>query len=335
MAKDVTMRDIAKKVGVSTVTVSKALTDKEGVSSELRSIIIKTAEEMDYHYVSNDSGKNYGTTIGVIVADNYVDYSAKNFTFYMKMYHSIIKYMSSYRCSVIMEVINDEMLKEGRIPNMVQGRKVDGVIVLGYIESRYLNNIKKTCIPMVYLDFYDRNMEVASIISDNTYGTYMVTNYLFEMGHKKIAFVGNIEATPSILDRYLGFYRSFLNNKMQIRQEYVLSDRDIKGYDIDIELPQDMPTAFVCNCDQTAERLIRQLKRLGYSVPDDISVVGYDNFSLSRDNIKITTIEVDIDEMAKNALDVVARLINGDEKAVGRKVISGKLVIGDSVRNIK
>ena len=87
MAKNVTMRDIAKKVGVSTVTVSKALTDKDGVGNELRAVIKAVAEEMGYTYNGIGDGIRRGRSynIGVIVEEHYVDNYTTVFTFYMKI----------------------------------------------------------------------------------------------------------------------------------------------------------------------------------------------------------------------------------------------------------
>ena len=338
MAKNVTMRDIAKKVGVSTVTVSKALTDRDGVGSELRAVIKATAEEMGYTYSGIGDGIRRGRSynIGVIVEEHYVDNYTTVFPFYMKMYNSINKQMSQFHYSVIMESITSRMLSERRMPDIVIEKKVDGIIVLGQMKSDYLKLLRENRLPMVYLDFYDRTMEVPSVINDNVYGTYMLTNYLVGMGHRKIAYVGSIDATASILDRYLGYYRSLLTHQLTMSEDYVIPDRDEEGYFIDLKLPDDMPTAFVCNCDGTANLLMRQLIAKGYRIPQDISVVGFDNYSAGFDYSlpKLTTIEVNIEEMTKNAVELIIRLLKGEENLGGRKVISGKLIIGESVARI-
>ena len=329
------MRDIAKKVGVSTVTVSKALTDKDGVGSELRAVIKATAEEMGYTYSGIGDGFRRGRSynIGVIVEEHYVDNSTTVFPFYMKMYNSINKQMSQFHYSVIMEAITSKMLAEHRMPDIVTERKVDGVIVLGQMKSDYLKVLRENKLPVVYLDFYDRTMEVPSVINDNMYGTYMLTNYLVAMGHKKIAYVGSIDATASILDRYLGYYRSLLTHQLKMPDDYIIPDRDDEGYSIDLQMPKEMPTAFVCNCDGTANLLMKLLISRGYRIPQDISVVGFDNYSAEFDyNLpKLTTIEVNIEEMTKNAVEMIIRLLKGEENLGGRKVISGKLIIRDSV----
>ncbi len=339
MAKNVTMRDIAERVGVSTVTVSKALTDKEGVGGDLRIVIKKTAEEMGYRYSMSArtfrEGKSYN--VGVLVEEHYVENAATAFPFYMKMYHSVVMQLSQFHYSAIMEVITPSMLERIQMPNVVLERKVDGIIVLGQIKTEYLKQIRESGIPVTYLDFYDRNMEVPSVITDNVYGSYMLTNYLVSKGHTKLAFVGSIDATPSILDRYLGYYRSLLVNRLPLREDYIIPDRGEDGLFIKLKLPEDdMPTGFVCNCDEIAYILMERLNKMGYRVPEDISVVGFDNFAFATyATPKLTTIEVNIEEMTKYAVEILIRLIKGEDETHGRKVISGKLIIRDSVAEAK
>ena len=338
MAKNVTMRDIAKKVGVSTVTVSKALTDKDGVGAELRAMIKATADEMGYTYTGIGDGFRRGRSynIGVIVEEHYVDNSTTIFPFYMKMYNSINKQMAQFHYSVIMEAITSAMLTDHIMPDIVAEKKVDGVIVLGQIKSDYLKILRENGLPMVYLDFYDRTMEVPSVINDNVYGTYMLTNYIVGMGHKKIAYVGSIDATASILDRYLGYYRSLITHQLTMPDGYIIPDRNEEGYFIDLQLPKDMPTAFVCNCDIAASFLIKALEVRGLRVPQDVSVVGYDNFIYPGIcDVEITTYEVDIKEMARRAVHTLIKKIAGEEYRHRVYIVEGQLVIKDSVAALK
>lgn len=338
MAKDVTMRDIAVKVGVSTVTVSKALTDREGVSHEMRGVIKKVAEEMGYHYSiikkPFQEGKSYN--IGVLVESHYVGNIATASSFYLKMYHSVVLQLSKFHYSVILEVVTPEMLEDKLMPNILTEKKVDGMIVLGQIKDSYLVLVRNFGVPVTYLDFYDNNMEIPSVIPDNVYGAYMMANYLIERGHKKLAFVGTVTATPSILDRFLGFYRSMLEHHLSVPEHYIIPDRGEDGLNIELQLPlEDMPTAFACNCDETAYILIEKLQETGFRVPEDISVVGFDNYAFAGYTApRLTTIEVDMDEMAKQAVETLICLMKG-ETVQGRRVVSGRLITGESVKKME
>lgn len=336
MGKKVTMRDIAKRLSISTVTVSKALGEKDGVSESLRGTIKQLASEMGYSYTSlsdhDETLKNYN--IGIIVASNYMQEGT--YPFYFKMYQCIVRYLSSCKYSGILELITPLMRKNNILPNIASGRKVDGIIVMGQLGSEYLELLRGKKIPLIYLDFYDNNGQEDSVITDNVHASYLLTNYIVEMGHEKIAFVGNIYATSSILDRYLGYYRSLLVNGIAVREDYLISDRGEDELFIDLKLPEDMPTAFVCNCDEIAYVLMEKLKKEGYRIPEDISVVGFDNYTLAGyTSPKLTTVEVNIEAMTKNAVELLVAQIEGRSGEKGRKLVSGKLIIRDSVAQRK
>ena len=240
--------------------------------------------------------------------------------------------MAQFHYSVIMEAITSAMLTDHIMPDIVAEKKVDGIIVLGQIKSDYLKILRENGLPMVYLDFYDRTMEVPSVINDNVYGTYMLTNYIVGMGHKKIAYVGSIDATASILDRYLGYYRSLITHQLTMPDGYIIPDRNEEGYFIDLQLPEDMPSAFVCNCDLAASYLIRKLRANGYRVPEDISVVGFDNYLFpGLCDIGITTYEVNIGEMARRVVHKIVRKIANENYTAGVFIVDGHKVIKDSV----
>lgn len=332
----ITMKDIAQKLGVSVVTISKAFNNKDGVSEDLRIQIKKTAEEMGYRYNSNAKALREGHcfNIGVIVASRYMDETENSF--YLKMYQNIIKYLTDYEYSGILEIITTEMEDGNELPRMVSRNKIDGLIVLGQMKAEYLLFIQKTGIHTVYLDFYNKTIDVDAIITDNIYGEYLLTNYLISKGHKKIAFIGNIYATASILDRYLGYYRSLLANRLEVNPDYLIPDRTDQGKFIEIPLPKDMPTAFVCNCDTVAYALIQKLKEKGYRIPEDISVVGFDNYSFGEYSTpKLTTVEVDVDAMTMLAVETLQKRIAGQAEKPSRKVISGTIIIRDSVAEAK
>lgn len=336
--KSITMKDIAKRLGVSTVTVSKALSDKEGVGSELKELIKKTAAELGYRYNSAARAIKNGKSgnIGIIIAERFVSMRSEgHVAFYTRMYHCVIKELSDLNYFGMMEIVSDDAEDNCVVPNLIQNSKVDGLIILGQMSCKYVRMIEKYNIPFLFLDFYNEDYTVDSIISDSIYGTYILTNYLIGKGHKKIGFVGSILQTSSILDRYLGYYKAMLENRLPLVEEWVIDDRDKKGNFIDFKLPETMPTAFVCNCDEVAYHFIRRLKSEGYSIPDDISVVGFDNYIFATlTNPRLTTFESNIESMAQNAAEAIIRKVSDSSYMLGRKVVSGKLIIRDSVRDI-
>ncbi len=337
MAKAVKLADIAERLSVSTVTVSKALSGQKGVSEEMRAKIRQLADEMGYKQPSAHRAEkvNKSYNIGVLIAERYLD---KYDSFYWQMYQQVATKAVAKECFTLMEVVSAEMEQKKELPKLVQEQKADGIIVIGRLFDSYLAFLNELAgIPLIYLDFCDEKQNTDAVISDSYYGAYRLTNYLFDMGHRSIAYVGTLLATGSITDRYFGYMKSLLEHGMQGKDAWVIDDRDKEEGKIDAEnilqLPEEMPTAFVCNCDLTASFLIRKLEEAGYRVPEDISVVGYDNYLFpGLCDVAITTYEVDMKEMARRTIQMLIKKISGEPYRQGICIVEGHMVIKDSVK---
>lgn len=337
MAKAVKLADIAEKIGVSTVTVSKALSGQKGVSEAMREKIKQLADEMGYKQPSavrqEKQPKSYN--IGVLVSDKYLD---KYDSFYWKMYQCVATKAVQKECFTMLEVITYENEMEKQLPKIALERKVDGIVIVGRLDSGYLKVLQESCnIPTVYLDFYDENVLNDAVISNSYYGSYLLTNYLFEMGHKNIAYVGTLLFTGSITDRYFGYAKSMLEHGVNVRDEWVIPDRDMKygliNFDGKFESFKVQPTAYVCNSDLTASKVIKKLEELGYRVPEDFSVVGFDNYLYpGLCDVDITTYEVDMKEMARKTIHVLLKKMNGERYRQGISIVEGHLVMKNSVK---
>ena len=339
MAKAVKLSDIAERVGVSTVTVSKALSGQKGVSEEVREKIRSIAEELGYQQPSaarkSQNHKNFN--IGILISERFL---VKYESFYWQMYQAVATRATAEECFTMLEVIGKAEEENGRMPKLVQERKVDGIIVIGKMMDAYLQHLNTEAgIPVIYLDYYNGREASDSVISNNYYGTYELTYYLYRMGHRKIAYVGTLLAMESITDRYFGYQKALLELGLEQKKGWVLDDRHIETGEIDtvnmLQIPKDMPTAFVCNCDLTASFLIKKLKDNGYRVPEDISVVGFDNYLYpGLSDIQITTYEVDLKEMAKKAVYNMISKISNENYKPGIHIVEGHMVLKESVAQI-
>lgn len=342
MAKTVKLADIAERVGVSTVTVSKALSGQKGVSEDMRAKIRELAEELGYRQPSvarREAAGRKSYHIGVLVNDRYL---GKYESFYWQLYKHLSACVLENDCFALLEVVNDEMQSETEpvLPEILKENKVQGLIVIGRMQKAYLRFLRQSCdLPVVYLDFTDEEQKVDAVISDGFYGAYYLTNYLFSIGHRKVAYVGSLSASGSIMDRYLGYVKSLREHGIEPREDWLLEDRDpVSGFieESRMRLPKEMPTAFFCNCDLTAGRLIRKLTQNGFRVPEEISVAGFDNYiHPGICDVGITTYEVDQPAMAKQAVSLLLKRMNGKDFSVGTHVTPGRLVVKDSVRAVR
>ncbi|WP_110250838.1 substrate-binding domain-containing protein [Streptohalobacillus salinus] len=336
MKSNITMKDIAEKLGVSSVTISKALNDKDGVSDALKEKIKKLADEMGYRYNTTAKSMKNGLTynIGVVIPERFSGGMSQSF--YFRAYQEAAKQFERYGYYGIMNILSSEDEEALRLPRLYYEKKVDGFIFLGQLSPEFISLVKEMDMPKVFLDFYDEHDEIDSIITDNFYGAYDITNYLVGKGHTSIGYVGNLYATSSIQDRFLGYYKSLLEHRIALNEDWIIRDRDERGKYITFDLPEALPTAFVCNCDQVAHLLVNRLKKEGYRVPEDISVVGFDNdiyATITEPNL--TTVEVDINEMVTQAVKLITRKVQGKNKSYGRTSVKGKIVTRDSVLDLR
>ena len=222
--KKVRLSDIAKKLNVSTVTVSKALSNKDGVGDDLRTQIKQLAEEMGYKIKSQNNIANGQITgnIGILIPSKFF---SPNFSFYWYIFNFLSKAFLSKNYYTIMELLSDTDEKSLTAPRMLQEQKIDGMIVLGQVSDAYIEAIHAKYDNFILLDFYTNNINLDCVSNDDYYCSYILTSHVIEKGHKKLRFVGNFEATTSIRDRFMGFQKAILENNLSSPIESIIPDR--------------------------------------------------------------------------------------------------------------
>lgn len=339
MKNGIKMQDIADKLGVSVVTVSNALAGRDGVSDQMRQKICETAAKMGYKPSNTKTARKQnaltriGKNVGILTSERFV---GPRGTFYWELTVSISNLLSQSGVFTVYECVTGENETKAVPPNMMTEKKVDGLIVIGQLHRNYISMLSKADMPVVLVDFYDCRYNIDSVNSDSYNGAYLLADHLISNGHTRIGFIGNLNATSSINDRFLGYMKALIENGIEYRREWTLNDRNERGILFtQLDFPEDMPTAFVCNCDETALRVIGALRNKGVRVPEDVSVVGFDNYITSGISIPaITTIEVDIAKMAETSVELMVKKLSAPTFSGGRIVLSGKLAVKDSVLDI-
>lgn len=335
-SKKVTMQYIADKVGVSKVTVFKALRNKDGVSADLKQKIEQLANEYGYKIPNNDVDDNEMISKNIVIfCDNkYFDESDIS-CFYLGIYKKITKHLVKRGCTATLYTIKKSQNYFSILETLKSGQ-FDGVILLGKLDLSFIKIIENLEIPKVFVDCHNTKTNSDCVVIENFYSTYKITKYLIENGHKDIGFVGSIGVTDSITDRYLGYYKALIENNLVLNNDWIIEDRTKDNEIIHMEVPEVLPTAFVCNCDDTAYKFISLLQKNGIKVPDDISIVSFDNDILSKVcNPKITTVSIDTEKMAIKAVEIILERIKKPniEKNI-LELIDGKIIYRDSVKMI-
>jgi LacI family transcriptional regulator len=330
MKTRVKMKDIAKELGVSTVSVSKALSGKDGVSEKLRKLITQRASDLGYLYNSAPRNLLLGRScnLGILIPAKYLGESA----FYWLFYQRLLLAMKKTNYSGILEIISNEDEANCVIPSYIANNKVDGIILLGQFSETYLTMItqKEEC--CIFLDFYSDIGKCDCIATNNFLGSYNLTKLLIAAGHQNIAFIGSPCSTTSILDRYLGFCKAMLEAGLSYQAAIEDRDNNSSGY-LDFPLNTEEYTAFVCNNDQLAGIVVKRLQQMGLRVPGDISIVGFDNEDETvTGGIGITSLEIDISSMCDLAVDLLVEHIEKpDYRLRGRILIDSRVITKQSI----
>ena len=338
--KEVRLSDIAEKLNISTVTVSKALSNKDGVGEDLRTQIIQLAKEMGYKSKpASDSKGNPTGNIGVIIPAKFF---SPEVSFYWYLFTHLSTQLLKRNFFTMMELVSAEDEEALTLPRLLTEKKVDGLIFLGQVSTQYIEKAATLTDNFILMDFYTNNADYDCLVCDDFYNSYLITSYLIEHGHKMLRFVGNFNATTSIRDRFMGFQKALYEHGLPSDLSEIIKDRNSDGLLLEkMELGggagsnKKLPDAFVCNCDLTASKVIAQLTAQGIKVPQDVSVTGYDNFlSPAEKTIPLTTVAVSPEKTAGLAADLIISKIIGRDYIKGRHLVSGEIIERESVMRL-
>lgn len=329
----VTMKDIADELDVTVMSVSKALSGKDGVSEDLRAKILAKAEELGYKKnpnSSNDDGSSHN--IGILIAERSMNANAT----YMSLQQPLISNLTQLNYYGITEIISDETEHLLILPKILKENKVSAFIILGQMSKEYVQILKNTNKPFLFLAHIYDDVNSGGIITDNLYAGFTLANYLIDQGCKAIGFVGNIQFAEAVMDRYLGIAKALLHHGFDLRKEFIIPDVTDFGEEISLILPDTMPDAFICNDCRTAYKLIHNLEGLEYSIPKDISVAAFDDGIFADIGIpKLTTYSINYNTMAQLAAESIALKLENPNFHIGKKVVHGNVIVRDSVRKQK
>lgn len=330
MKKKVAMKDIAEAMHVSIVSVSKALSGKDGVSEKLRSEIIRKAQELGYEAAEKKT--EYNNRIAILIPERYVSERS----FYVKIYQQMLMGFAEKGLIGVLEIVKKEHEEAGILPNSVQSHAVEQAVLIGEMHASMIERLMEAGIQLLFFDFQNEEYDADAIVGDNINGGYLMTRYLVKNGYEKIGFVGEYRATRSILDRFMGYMKYLMAKGQTMDPAWVIPDRDPEGADIPLVLPEgNLPQAFVCNSDEAALRLIRTLREAGYQVPEQIAVCGYDDYAGQESGgLKLTTYHVNVEEMIRVCIQQVERRMADPACRLGTVTVNGQLVEGNSVRPV-
>lgn len=335
----VKLKDIAKEAGVSAVTVSNVI---NGKNKKVSVATIKKVNEIvkKYNYIPNATARSLvikqSKIIGVVIPN--ID---KHENFLRDSYNAeilgVLEYIIRKNGYYLMVRC---VGKATEIIPTLSNWNVDGVIFLGIFKEDVIEIRKKMRCHMIFLDTYFDGMKIANVGVDDYKGGYIATQHLIEKGHSKIAFVGQDNNNQGVIrERYRGFSDAMLEAGLDIPVERVfIADTTYKcGIDVGtkIALMKENITAVVSISDILALGIMEGLELSGTSIPEDVSIIGFDNSPECRYcRPQLTSVSQNIEMKAELAANYLFQMINKDRNIIIDEKIDVEIVERQSVRRL-
>lgn len=337
-----TIQDIAKELGLSRNTVSKALNGSLNLAESTKEKILKKAIEMNYkHFAYVDS-----SSVNIKKSSNIVFLSSSNpFDPYFWSYviKGIEKKISDEGYNFSIRIIQPEELAQTSLPGNFNVNDIDGIICSEIFNEDYIKAIINTNIPTILIDtvanisFSDLACDI--VLMENEHSVFKLTTEIIGKGHSQIGFVGIPGHCRSFYERWLGFNRALNTSGIEINPDFNIIPKS-DSYECDwikeqLQNMNKLPTALVCANDNIAINTMIAIKSLNLSVPDDISVCGFDNApqSLIVDPA-LATVHTHKEELGLRTAETLLWRLNNPHRPFQVTYIKTDVIIRDSLGSV-
>jgi DNA-binding LacI/PurR family transcriptional regulator len=318
--------DVAKRAGVSVATVSRVINKRGNVKKSTEEKVLKAVEELGYfpNLSARSLKTNRTLTIGIIIPD----ITNPFFPIVVRGAQNVFK-QEGY--TIILCNSFEEEYEEKKHLNILEAKKVDGILLIKapsrMNDSKYMERLKNFPIPIVYIDRLPDLQDIPAVVADNISGGYDATLHLIKLGHKNIAAITVQYPITVHKERLQGYFSALNDHNIPINKQYI--QKGIPSIQEGISLAQSLinmnnrPTAIFVTNNKLTIGLMKALEIAGLKCPQDISVVGYDDFDW--ENVfhpRLTVIAQPAYEMGETAANLLIKIIrDGISSLSNNKVI--------------
>ena len=316
--------------GVTHSTVSRALRDSPRVKSETIQRIRRIADQ--YGYLASAVGRSLATrrtkTIGVVV-------TTITDLFAAEVVSGIEEAAGNNGYSILLANSNADPEREIRVVHSLEESRVDGIVVTSSrVGALYVPMLSRMRVPIVLLNNQHPSEFVHSVMIANTDASMAATQHLIDLGHRRIAYLGDRNGRQSDTERFAGYRQALDAADVPFEPELVFHgdgnpEGGMEGMVRLLALP-DPPTAVFCYDDMTALGVLTQIRNSGLRVPQDISVIGFDDLRIVRyTEPQLTTVRQPMLQMGRMAMETLLDILAGSDSTHNIKV-PGELIVRGS-----
>ncbi|MCT4618237.1 MAG: LacI family transcriptional regulator [Marinisporobacter sp.] len=329
----VTIKDIAKKLGISYTTVSRALNRKPQVNEETMEKIIEEAKKMGYQPNALARGlvKKYTKTLGLIIPDITNPY-------FPEIARGVEDAARKEGYNVLLCNTNWDQAQEEAYLKILQEKRVDGIIMKAVLDNDE-NLFHHMNTPLVLLNSRSHEGNYNYVEIDNVRGGFLAAEHLIQSGYKRIGFIGGTTRSYSNNQRMEGYKLALKRYHYPVDEGIILNGEfnTKSGYDLMKKLLKlkNPPDAIFAGNDVIALGALYCVQEAKLNIPEDFGVVGFDHVDFAKiPQIQLSTIKQPKYYMAKQALDILMKEIkNKDIKVNNKMVIEPQLIIGKTTKN--
>lgn len=337
----VTIKDVAKLAGVSPSTVSRVCNDNPAISKETRERVQKAMSQLGYDSPAvNDTQTNTSVKmIGIILPPSQVD--VYDNTFYLKTIRGISRFCNQQQVAtnVVTGKDYEEILQS--IQTLHRSGMADGFILLYSFKDDIV--VDYLCEHGLLYVIVGKANELAnqtiSIDNDNLLAGREVTDYLYDLGHRRIGYLGGKDEALYAFDRKSGYQLSLLQHGLQVKPEYCFEIESIQNDNLgalrELLLQEDRPTAFVVSDDMLALVLERACIQLQLSIPDDISIISFNNSMYAKlSSPQLTSVDINSFQLGHEAASQIINHADYPNLMATKIVVPHRIVERDSCKRI-
>lgn len=326
--KDVTLKEIAQRVGTSVSTVSRALQEHPSVSATVRRDVRQVATELGYQPAQSGAAAPGLKAVGCVVPSIKVSY-------YARLVTGILRVSDTYDHGVLLRLSRyDPANEEHQLARLLESG-VDGLIVVSFqSNSPALTEAAAQGIPVVHLDRPVDQPNACLVAADESEAAYQATQYLLSLGHGSFLYVAGPETGPLADRRYAGFERALQDAGVQPEccDRLVVSALQVEPTVEAVRARLAVapaPTAVVASDDLLASGVYAGLRQAGLKVPEDVSIVGLNGNRMSA-GIGLTTVMLPAGQMGRSAMQLLIDIHAGRVEPPQRVELNGRLVVRSS-----
>lgn len=329
----VTIKEVAKLAKVAPSTVSRVIADNPRISEATKRKVKKVMEELGYHPNLNARSLSSKTTqtIGLVMPSS-GDVVFQN-PFFSTVLQGISEGAHEKKYALQMTTGRSEQETFEAVIEMVQGKRVDGMILLhSKVEDQVIMYLSKMDFPFVVIGKPAKyTEEIAHVDNDNVGAMKEATDFLIKLGHEKIAFIGGSTELMVTVDRLNGYKQALEEAYIPINEEYIKHEEFLRegGQEAVSELMAlpERPTSLLVVDDFMALGVLNKLDELGIKVPDDVSVVSFNNILLAEmSKPPLTSMDINILKLGIEASRSLIQKIEDSSEPAKRIIVSHKLV---------